>query len=111
MPTNSLRMKIPDAALNPTNRPTNGPRMKIHTGAFFHILRWFFWNSRKNRQRDFLGKPEIDDVIPQGLSRGSESSNCLSGDIYKVCQYLYDVTPQLWCYVTFFRFCNDRKRN
>ena len=28
----------------------------------------------------FSEKQEIDDVIPQGLSRGNESSNCLSGN-------------------------------
>ena len=47
-----MRLAIPGTTLNPTNRPTNSPQMKIHTGAFFHILRSFFgtilfYNARK----------------------------------------------------------------
>ena len=49
------------------------------------------WHSRKNRKLIILRRQEVDDVIPQGLSRGNESSNCLSGDIYKVCQYSLSV--------------------
>ena len=39
--------------------------------------------------RDFLGKQEVYDVIPQGLSRGNKSSNCyclLTSKVYL--QYL-----------------------